>query len=248
MIKQNRIIMGMPITLMVPDSHGSHTAMAEVFEFFRRVDQTYSPFIETSHVSKINRQELVEDDYSNELREILDLAEQAKRDTDGYFDVWHDSVFDPSGIVKGWAIDRAAEIMRQYTNDFYVEAGGDIQVSGANDQQQPWRIGVRNPFNRDENIAVVSLDNHAIATSGTAIRGQHIYDPVTSRPLTDIVSLSVIAPNIIDADRMATAAFAMGERGIAFIENLPGYEAYMVDAGRRATLTSGWERFQLQPA
>jgi thiamine biosynthesis lipoprotein len=238
--------MGMPVTLKTPDRDIVKLAFGKVFDFFRYVDEQYSPFIDTSDVSKINHQTLVKSDYSPELQEILDYADQTKRETNGYFDVWHDGVFNPSGIVKGWAIQTASKIMSEYTNNFYIEAGGDIQVSGVNDNGQPWRIGVRNPFNRDENIKVVALDNYAIATSGTAIRGQHIYDPVSAKSLTDIISLTVIAPKIIDADRMATAAFAMGRSGIEFIEQLADYEGYMVDANKQAIATTGWKNFEVQ--
>jgi thiamine biosynthesis lipoprotein len=65
-------------------------------------------------------------------------------------------------------------------------------------------------------------------------------------PLQDIVSLTVIGPNVYEADRFATAAFAMGKRGIYFIEQLPGFEGYMIDAAARATFTSGFERYVLQ--
>jgi len=246
MIKKTKIIMGMPVTLMTPTELESEAAFHNTFSFFEQVDRLYSPYIDTSDVSRINRREINESDYSLEMYEILELATKTKTETNGYFDVWHDGIFDPSGIVKGWAIQRAANIMRHYSDDFYVEAGGDIQVQGENDHNAPWRIGVRNPFDRNQNVSVVSLDNHAIATSGTAIKGQHIYNPVTSEPPTDIVSLSVIAPKIIDADRMATAAFAMGSRGIGFIENLAGYEAFMIDTNKRVTATSGWKNFEVQ--
>lgn len=244
MIKETQLIMGMPITVMTPDTSVSSSNINELFDFFRRVDATYSPFIETSDVSKVHDGTLKEEDYSEEFRHILKLAEITKQETHGYFDVWHDGIFDPSGIVKGWAIDKAAKIMKEYTNDFYIEAGGDIQVSGVNESGEPWKIGIRSPFNRDENISIIRLKDRAVATSGTAIRGQHIYDPVQSKELTDIVSLSVIALNIIDTDRMATAAFAMGREGIKFIESLSGYEGYMVNKDGIATMTTGWEGYE----
>jgi thiamine biosynthesis lipoprotein len=245
MIEQTHIIMGMPITLKAVHDPTTHKVFDKTFLFFERIDQLYSPFIASSDVSKINKHELLEADYSFELQEILNYGEKTKRDTNGYFDVWHDGVLDPSGIVKGWSIQKASELMAKVIDNFYIDAGGDIQAKGTNDKYQPWRIGIRNPFNRSENIAIVSLDNHAIATSGTATRGQHIYNPLSDNPITDIVSISVIAPNILDADRMATAAFAMGKQGIEFIEKLPGYEAYLVDSNKRAIMTTGWHAFEV---
>lgn len=231
---------------MTPHEVGIIEVFEKIFQFFERIDQLYSPYIKTSDVSKINQQQLSAKDYSQELSEILDLAEKTKRETGGYFDVWHNDKFDPSGIVKGWAIQKASALMAEEMTDFYIDAGGDIQTQGRNDKQLPWRIGIRNPFNRTENIAVVALENHAIATSGTAIRGQHIYNPRSDEPISGVVSLSVIAPTIIDADRMATAAFAMGKKGIEFIEKLPGYEAYLVDTDKRATATTGWRTFEVK--
>lgn len=244
MIRHTRIIMGMPVTLMTPDEHVTEASLESIFSFFEYVDKKYSPFIATSDVSRINRRELTDGDYDDELREILTLTEKTKAETDGYFDVWHDGTFDPSGIVKGWAIQKASLLMKQLTPNFYVEAGGDIQTDGTNDKGHPWRIGIRNPFNRSETVAAVTLDNEAIATSGTAIRGQHIYNPHSKKPIEGIVSLSVIAPTILDADRMATAAFAMGKNGIGFIEKLKGYEGYMIDHNKMTTQTSGWQRYE----
>jgi thiamine biosynthesis lipoprotein len=247
MIKQTRIIMGMPVILMTPDARVTVSSLDKIFGFLEYADQKYSPFIATSDVALINQKQLATENYDDELQEILALAAKTKHETNGYFDVWHNENFDPSGIVKGWAIQKASQMMQEFTDDFYVEAGGDIQVGGNNDMAQPWRIGIRNPFERNETISVVELQNHAVATSGTAIRGQHIYNPFSPQPIKGIVSLSVIAPAIVDADRIATAAFAMREKGIQFIESLKGYEGYMVDSNKRATKTTGWEEYEVQP-
>lgn len=246
MIKETRLIMGMPIVLMSPDESVTSESIEEVFSFFAYVDKTYSPFIESSIVSRISRGEIGEPEYSDELSEIMAIAKRTKRATGGYFDVWHKGIFDPSGIVKGWAIAKAAEILGKYTRNFYIEAGGDIQVGGLNDAGGPWQIGIRNPFERHQNIKVVALKNSAIATSGTAIRGQHIYDPIDNKKLDDIASISVIAPNIIDADRMATAAFAMGAKGIYFIEQLDGYEACAVMHDKTTITTTGWNQYEVK--
>jgi thiamine biosynthesis lipoprotein len=130
-------------------------------------------------------------------------------------------------------------------SNFYIDAGGDIQVAGTK-EGHPWRIGIRNPFNRKENVKVLAITDKGVATSGTAIRGQHIYNPhYPEQPPQDIASLTVIGPDVYEADRFATAAFAMGRRGIAFIEELPGFEGYLIDTSARATFTSGFERYVL---
>lgn len=238
--------MGMPITIEVMDSTVTRDDLDKVFAYFVSVDDTFSTYKATSEISKINRGELTAAQYSEAMKTILALSEQTKKDTLGYFDIEHNGMYDPSGIVKGWAIQNAAYMLEAWGfRHFYIDAGGDIQVSG-NKDGRPWRVGIRNPFNRAEHVKVLALTNCGIATSGTAIRGQHIYDPYNPNTmLLDVVSNTVIGPNIYEADRFATAAFAMGKKGIQFIEKLVGFEGYMIDAHARATFTSGFERYVL---
>jgi thiamine biosynthesis lipoprotein len=240
--------MGMPITVEVRDVGATQHHLDAVFAYFAAVDDAFSTYKETSEISRLNRGELAEDQYSAELHEILALSEQTKRETHGYFDIRRgDGSLDPSGIVKGWAIRNAARLLRGARfRDFYVEAGGDIEVAGTKDGA-PWRAGIRNPFNRHENVKILALTNCGVATSGTAVRGQHVYNPHRrDTPLLDVVSVTVVAADVYEADRFATAAFAMGTDGIYFIERMPGLEAYVIDAAARATYTSGFGRYVLR--
>ena len=244
-MKQSRIIMGMPVILEVIDSWVTGKTFDEVFAYFEYVDRKFSTYKDESEISLINRQEITVEQSSEDMQAIFMLAEQTRQETDGYFDIGRNGKYDPSGIVKGWAIYNAAEILRQAGfKNYYVDAGGDIQVSGKNDEGQDWRVGIQSPFNPKEIVKVVSLKDCGMATSGTYVRGQHIYDPKDSeQPITEIVSLTVIGPDIYEADRFATAAFAMGSAGIYFIENLKGFEGYMIDPKGLATYTSGFERY-----
>ena len=239
--------MGMPITVEVVDASATQSLLDSVFDYFQYVDNTFSTYKEESEISRLNRGELPLDDASENMKAIFALAERTRLETDGYFDILNDGKYDPSGVVKGWAIGNAADILRDGgVSDFYVEAGGDIQASGLNAEAQPWRVGIRNPFDPAQIVKVLSLTDCAVATSGTYIRGPHIYnprDPVD--PLDEVVSTTVIGADICDADRFATAAFAMGRRGIFFIESLPGFEGYVIDRYQRATLTTGFERYLL---
>lgn len=245
-MKQFQLLMGMPITVEILDSRVTEADIANVFALFRAVDDTFSTYKEHSEISKINRGELDEDEYSDTMKTILALSKQTREETRGYFDIQHNGIIDPSGIVKGWAILQAAHILKQTgLSNFYIDAGGDIQVSGTKGGN-PWRVGIRNPFNHKEHVKVLALTDKGIATSGTAIRGQHIYNPhYPDTPLQDIVSLTVIGPDVYEADRFATAAFAMGKKGISFIEQLSEFEGYMIDVYARATFTSGFERYVL---
>jgi thiamine biosynthesis lipoprotein len=243
-MKQTRLIMGMPITIEVVDPMVTQDDLESVFAYFVAIDETFSTYKDTSEITKINRGELLPAHYSIDMRRIFSLSAQTKKETDGYFDIQHDGIYDPSGIVKGWAILNAAEMLTaDGFKNFYVDAGGDIQVAG-NKDGNPWRVGIRNPFNRSQNVKVLALTNQGVATSGTAIRGQHIYNPYQPvTPPQEIVSMTVIGPDIYEADRFATAAFAMGKKGIQFIAKLAGFEGYMIDADARATFTSGFERY-----
>lgn len=236
--------MGMPITIDIVDGEAAASALNDTFDYFRQIDARYSTYKPESEISRINRG-LPESAWSEEMKHVLALCEQTKAETGGYFDIVHDGKRDPSGLVKGWAIQQAAErLQARGLPNFSLEAGGDFCVCGTNRQGQLWRIGIRNPFRREEIVKVVTVSDAGIATSGTAVRGQHIYDPhEPDKQLTDIVSLTVIGPDIYEADRFATAAFAMGTQGIRFIESLHGFEGYMIDAAGSATLTSDFERY-----
>lgn len=126
---------------------------------------------------------------------------------------------------------------------YYVDAGGDIQVSKTKADGTPWKVGIRNPFQTDQIVKTLSVSDCGVATSGTYERGSHIYNPKDGKPMIDILSLTVIGPNVYEADRFATAAFAMGKEGIHFLERLPGFEGYLIDRAGVATMTSGFERF-----
>lgn len=236
--------MGMPITVEVVDDRVGEAAINDTFEYFRKVDQRYSTYKSDSEISQIN-QGLPRKQWSKEMCEILMLCEKTKQETNGFFDIEHSGKLDPSGLVKGWAIDQAAKRLRKrHIADFYIEAGGDIQTYGLNGDGEPWRIGIRNPFNMQEIVKVIHVGIAGVATSGTYIRGQHIYDPhAPGKPVHVVKSLTVIGQNIYDADRFATAAFAMSESGIQFIETLPELEGYQIDRNKTATMTSGFNQY-----
>ena len=236
--------MGMPITVDIAGASGA-TLVEAVFDYFEHIDRRFSTYRTDSEISAINRGDLPIRDWSAEMMEVMALAAQTKNQTDGYFDIRKpDGSLDPSGIVKGWAIRNAAGIVRRAgVGDFFIEAGGDIQTSGKNALGKDWSVGIRNPFNAEEIIKIVYPRGHGVATSGTYVRGQHIYNPLGADPITEIVSLTVIGSDVLEADRFATAAFAMGRQGILFLEQAPGLEGYVVDSNRRATPTSGFGAF-----
>ncbi len=242
--KETRILMGMPVTVEVVENSASQENVDEIFDYFQWVDETFSTFKEDSEISRINRGEIALAQASEEMQTVFALSELTRQETDGYFDIERGGHYDPSGLVKGWAIYNAAGILRSRGfGNFYVEAGGDIEVAGKTREGRNWRVGIRNPFNLNEIVKVLSVTDCGVATSGTYVRGQHIYNPKDPQPIAGVVSMTVVGPNIYDADRFATAAFAMGRRGILFLEELDGFEGYMIDENRQAIFTTGFEKY-----
>lgn len=244
MLQETRIIMGMPITVAIADPAADAQDLADIFDYFHAIDERFSPFKETSETSAVDGG-LPERNWSDEMRRIVALAEKTKQETDGYFDIMTPQhKFNPVGIVKGWAIKNAADILRRAGfKNFFVDAGGDIATGGTNAQGGKWRVGIKNPFRQDEIVKTLYVTDGGVATSGTYIRGDHIYDPHTGRPATDIASMTVVGPDVCEADRFATAAFAMGRAGISFIESRPDLEGYLIDKNGVATMTSGLLRY-----
>lgn len=231
---QTRILMGMPIVVNVEDPHLSEKWFNQVYDFFDYVDHKFSVFKKDSEVSMLNAKKLNTKNASRNMKLILKLCDQTKNETWGYFDAYRAGKLNPSGLVKGWAIYEASKIIgRLGAKIFFIDAGGDVQAVG-----KSWKIGIRNPFNSTQIVKTVEIKDRGIATSGTYIRGQHIYNPHDPKPeITDIVSLTVIGPNVYEADRMATAAFAMGREGINFIAGLKDFSGYMIDKNGQAIYT-----------
>ncbi len=245
-MRETRDIMGMPVTVEIVG--GTQESLDAIFSYFSAVDARFSTYKLESEIMQINRGERGESEYSDDMREIIALAERTHKETNGFFSIQKpDGMVDPSGVVKGWAIRNAARMAEAmgYAN-YFIDAGGDIQSSGTDAHGNVWTVGIRNPFNRNEIVKVVKPRGRGIATSGTYIRGQHIYNPhAPGEEIRDLVSLSVIGPDVYEADRFATAAFAMGAEGISFIEQLQGFEGYAISPHGVATMTSGFEALTL---
>lgn len=246
-MKETRLIMGMPVTVEIVDSSAPLVDINRVFAYFHKIDEQFSTYQPTSEISRINSGEIQLGDASPRMKEIFALAEKTKQETRGFFDIDNGRILDPSGVVKGWAIERAGELLRAAGRQhYYIEAGGDITIAGNNAEGVPWQVGIRHPFDLPKIVKVLSVTNCGVATSGTYLRGQHVYNPHhRGEPIVNIVSLTVIGPNICDADRYATGALAMDRAGIAFIDSLPGFEGYMIDRYGVATMTRDFEQYCL---
>ena len=245
-MEETRILMGMPITVEIIDDSVYQNDIDCIFDYFKFVDQKFSTYKKDSEISLINANKIESSNFSPEMKEIFSASEETSKLTFGYFNIMTlCGICDPSGIVKGWAIHNAANLLKKRGfKSFYIDAGGDIQVSGKNRSREKWKVGIRNPFNTGEIIKVLELEDCGIATSGSYIRGDHIYNPNNKGEIIkNIVSITVVGSNVYDADRFATSAFAMGLSGISFIEDLDGFEGYAIDANSVATFTSNFEKY-----
>ena len=243
--------MGTPVIIEIIDKETKQELFDEVFNYFKYVDEKFSTYKETSEITAINNNKIKESEMSADMKLVLKLSEETKNLTNGYFDIITPrGKYDTSGLVKGWSIFNASNILKSRgIKNFSVEAGGDIETYGKNEKNEFWCIGIQNPFSeKREIIKKVYLSGNGIATSGSYVRGEHIYNPKDKYDkLKDVVSLTVIGPNIFEADRYATAAFAMGTKGILFIEKLKGFEGYSVDKNGVATMTKGFDKYTQKP-
>jgi len=265
-------IMGTAIGLDVRDASVSPAALDEVFAYLREVDRRFSPYKPDSEVSRLIRGELEETDASSDLRAIMSLCDQVRHTTEGYFDIRAhrpDGRPDPTGLVKGWALEKASRILEAAgARNYCINGGGDIVAGGKPAGSEPagngaagvepsssdvaagqaWRVGIRHPFIADRLATVLAIRDGAVATSGAYERGEHIRNPLTGRAPEGLVSVTIVGPSLTLADAYATAAFAMGSSGLAWVAALPGFAGCGVttdqDASNaRLVWTPGFERY-----
>jgi thiamine biosynthesis lipoprotein len=238
-------VMGMAVSIDIRDEQADSGRLAgavgDVVEWLHWVDATFSTYDEASDVRRIDRAELDVGAAAPEVAEILALGERYRIDTGGYFDVRAGGTLDPSGVVKGWAVERASELLLTAGfADHAVNAGGDIRLRGGPAPGRRWRVGIAHPQVRDGLAAVVEMGDGAVATSGTAERGPHVLNPHTGRPALELASVTVVGASLVAADAYATAALAMGRSALPWLAQLPGHEAFVVDAEGGSWWTAGF--------
>lgn len=236
-------IMGMPVTVDVRDDGVDAEVLERMFDWLRVVDATFSTYKDESEISRLNRGELGLDEVHPDVREVLDRCESLRLETNGYFDMRAASAdaIDPSGLVKGWAVDRAAALLDDAgIRNYAVNVAGDMRLRGRAVPEPCWSVGIQHPLERAGIAAVVEANDLAVATSGAYARGDHVLDPHTRRPPSGVLSVTITGPELATADAYATAAFAMGEAGIHWAAGLRGYEAMTILADERVLSTPGF--------
>jgi thiamine biosynthesis lipoprotein len=174
------------------------------------------------------------------VREVLARCDELRDETDGYFDAEAASAggLDPSGLVKGWSVERAAAILDERgCSSYAINAGGDVLVRGGERR----RIGIQHPLLANAVCSVIELTDGAVATSGAYARGDHVLDPHTGEPPRGVLSVTVVGPELGTVDAYATAAFAMGMRAPRWTARLPrGYQAMTILADETVLTTPGF--------
>jgi thiamine biosynthesis lipoprotein len=240
--------MGTVVSFDVPDwagrDAGNGTVLDRVVRWLHWVDATFSPYREDSDVSRFGRGSLALTDCAAELAEVLAACAEVSALSGGYFTTGPGGRFDPSGYVKGWAIERAAAMLTAAGSaEHSVNGGGDIQCVGDRGPGQPWRVGIADPLRPGSLALVVTGQDFAVATSGVAERGAHIVNPHTGQPAADLASLTVVGARLAATDAYATAAFAMGPAAREWVESLDGYEAFAVTPSGQVWQTSGFRAY-----
>jgi thiamine biosynthesis lipoprotein len=244
--------MGMPISVHLRGDSVSGAAaaaaVAAVFAELRVVDAVFSTYRPDSDVVRLNRKEVDVAGCHPDVGVVIDLCGTARLRTGGAFDpelpapdggTW----FDPSGLVKGWAVERAAGRLAALAGpemlDFCLNAGGDAIVGTATDDAPAWRVGIEDPADLSRILCVLPLRAGGVATSGSVHRGAHVVDPRTGAPASSLLAATVTGPSLMWADVYATAALVRGADALEWIDSLAGYEGLVITPNGAATATPG---------
>lgn len=247
--------MGMAVSIDVRNDVGVEPGVADAVAWLHHVDQTFSPYRDDSPITLLGRGAAALDDMDDEVRSVLADCDRLRLATGGIFDPWkvpavNGARLDPSGYVKGWAVERAAHALEAHgPRDFLLNAGGDLAVRGAPMPDASWNIGLRDPHDPQAVAALIGASGSvAVATSGTYERGAHIIDPRTGSPTAPVTSATVIGPDLGIADAYATTVFVLGVEGLDWIAEQVGYDAIVMThddeivstATERSTRSASW--------
>jgi thiamine biosynthesis lipoprotein len=222
--------------------------IARATSWLHWVDATFSTYRADSEICRLDRGEIGEADCNMAVQAILAMGREFGTATGGYFDVRASGRLDPSGVVKGWAIERASAMLAEAGwADHCVNGGGDASLRGEVEPGRAWQVGITHPWALDAFCAVVAVTDGAVATSGTYERGFHVLDPHRGRPATDLAAVTVVGPSIVLADAYATAALAMGNAAPEWLAQQRDYESFLIDSAGRGWSTPGFSSFRLDP-
>lgn len=249
-------VMGTVVSFDVPVAARHDGSLEAAVRWLHWVDRVFSPYRPDSDVSQLADGEVTVDGCVPEMAEVIEACAFVRELSGGYFTASPWGRFDPSGYVKGWAVERAAAILSAAGSASHlVNGGGDMQCAGGRPGASPapgagpalappWRVGIADPLRPGRLALVVEARDCGVATSGTAERGAHIANPHSGRPAAGLASITLVGPSLALADACATAAFAMGP-GLArdWTEALDEYEGYAITETGETWQTSGFAAY-----
>ena len=242
-------VMGTMASVHVHDQAGPAVIDAAVDALWLELDRLealFSTFRESSAISRINRGELHLLDAGAEMIEVFDACTWLEHVSGAAFRARRpgNTIVDPAGFVKGWAAELAAQCLdRAGLRQWYLSVGGDIQTRGTAGDGSAWRVAIGDPNSDDARAirAIVEVSGEAVATSGTAARGRHLWDGRTGRASDALSSMTVVGPHLTWADAFATAAFVMGDEGVDWVAGFDGYRALAItSAGELVHRAGQW--------
>src|SRR5690349_19590615 len=235
--------MGTVVSFDVPARAGEPRGdgpLGRAVRWLHWVDATFSPYRDDSDVGRLGRGEVPLEQGVPELAEVLEAGAAVSTRSRGYFTTTPGGRFDPSGYVKGWAVERAAGLLTAAGPAGHsVNGGGDVQCSG----DRMWRSGSADPLHPGRLALVRAGRAVAVPTSVVAEPRQRRTRPYPGQPPAGLASITVVGRRLAETDAYATAAFAMGAAARDWVEGLDGYEAYAITATGATWQTSGFDRY-----
>lgn len=265
-----RLALGTIIKMSIehPDADEAKRIMELSFQAVMRIDDLMSAYRPDSEVGRLNRQGFCRN-VSRDTLEVLKRAIHFSAVTGGAFDITvekgrgncgeltiseEEILFNEpgmgvnlGGIAKGYAVDRAVEVLRENGIErAIVDAGGDIKVLGGRTNETGWTIGVRDPRKKKAILSTLEMRDLAITTSGTYRRDRKdIIDPETLHPVDGIRSSTVFCKHAMDADALSTSIYVMGpEQGLRLIESMEDTGALMVTENGDVLKSTSWEEYE----
>jgi thiamine biosynthesis lipoprotein len=224
--------MGTAVLFDVRDDHFPQDALDEAVALLHWVDATFSVHRYNSEISQISRGELAVADADPRVWGVLAACDALQRGTRGAFDHRPNGDLDPSGYVKGWAVEAAADVLTGHgITSFLISAGGDIVARGTPEGAHGWRVGIQDPGRPGSTLGTVELHDNTVATSGQYERGPHIWGITGENE--ELSGVSIVGPDLGIADALATAVLASGLQDAGWLADFPDYVFIAVTSDRR---------------